>query len=176
VPGAAKLAFPFRKVTWTLVPTGNGILVSTKQPPELKSVVRAEKRAPEPSSTISAVAVKTTRSLPRRSESCTGEGVAEPAAIGMRVLVIPHLQFPPARPVTEQYTCQRAASCPTGPTLQSIFPAASKVLQAQSLHPCPKGNHAVPAMGSQRLTGYTRGRAATPVASKSVFQHANNLA
>jgi hypothetical protein len=38
----------------------------------------------------------------------------------------------------------RAASCPIRPkSLQSIFCAASKTLQAQSLRPCPKGNHAV---------------------------------
>src|SRR5271154_983998 len=56
-------------VTWTFAPTGKGTMVSTKQPPGPRSVVRVENLAPEPSSTTSAEAVITCRSLLRRSAS-----------------------------------------------------------------------------------------------------------
>src|SRR5579864_2646141 len=50
-------------------PTANGFVVSTKQPPGPRSVVRVEKRAPDPSSTTSADAVNIWRPEVRRSDS-----------------------------------------------------------------------------------------------------------
>src|SRR5271165_1179018 len=53
----------------TLDPTANGFVVSTKHPPGPRSVVRVEKRAPDPSSTTSADAVNIWRPVVRRSAS-----------------------------------------------------------------------------------------------------------